>query len=65
MMRHLLTVSLAVVASVRAKASDPVVDLGYSSYQGYYNTTTGLNIWKGCAAITSVCHTPMSHFRLH
>lgn len=50
MMRYLLTVSLALVATVGGNPSEPIVDLGYSSYRGYYNTTTGLNIWKGCAA---------------
>ncbi|KAF7616774.1 hypothetical protein AFLA_004828 [Aspergillus flavus NRRL3357] len=47
MMRYLLTVSLALVATVGGNPSEPIVDLGYSSYRGYYNTTTGLNIWKG------------------
>ncbi|KAE8405623.1 Alpha/Beta hydrolase protein [Aspergillus pseudonomiae] len=47
MMRHLLTASLALLATVEGNPSEPVVNLGYSTYQGYYNTTTGLNIWKG------------------
>lgn len=25
----------------------PVVDLGYAKYQGYYNATYDLNVWKG------------------
>jgi hypothetical protein len=28
-------------------ASGLTVDLGYAVYQGSYNTTVGLNIWKG------------------
>lgn len=27
--------------------SSPVVDLGYATYQGYYNNTYELNIFKG------------------
>ena len=27
--------------------SSTVVDLGYATYQGYYNDTYDLNVWKG------------------
>ncbi|KAB8291588.1 hypothetical protein EYC80_006388 [Monilinia laxa] len=30
-----------------SNASSPIVDLGYSIYQGYYNATSKLNIFKG------------------
>ncbi len=26
---------------------DLAIDLGYGIYEGYYNATSGLNIWKG------------------
>ena len=32
-------------------ASAPVVDLGYSTYEGYYNSTSQLNIFKGYALV--------------
>ena len=28
-------------------SASTVVDLGYATYQGYYNDTYDLNIWKG------------------
>ena len=28
------------------------VDLGYGVYQGYKNSTSGLNIWKGRVSLT-------------
>ena len=28
----------------------PIANLGYASYQGYYDSQFGLNIFKGCAA---------------
>ena len=31
-------------------SSPPTVNLGYATYQGYYNSEFGLNIFKGCAA---------------
>lgn len=37
-------------AKCRVKCADNVnvtVDLDYAVYQGYTNTTSGLNIWKG------------------
>jgi hypothetical protein len=43
--RLLLAVTLAPV--VGGSSSSPIVDLGYSSYQGHYEAATGLNIWKG------------------
>ncbi|KAE8393100.1 Alpha/Beta hydrolase protein [Aspergillus alliaceus] len=48
-MVRLLAVSIALcaVAGDAITSSGPIVHLGYSSYQGYYNATTGLNIWKG------------------
>lgn len=39
---------------VGGSSSGPIVDLDYSSYQGYHETATGLNVWKGCV------HTPLS-----
>ncbi|KAH7062714.1 carboxylesterase [Paraphoma chrysanthemicola] len=33
--------------SLPSAASGPTVHLGYASYQGVYNATTGLNVWKG------------------
>lgn len=32
-------------------ASAPVVDLGYGIYEGYYNSTSQLNIYKGQALV--------------
>ncbi|KAI6084841.1 putative carboxylesterase [Hypoxylon rubiginosum] len=34
------------LALPRALPSSPAVDLGYATYQGYYNSTYDLNIWK-------------------
>lgn len=31
----------------QGNGSSPIVDLGYSVYQGYTNTTSGLNVFKG------------------
>lgn len=28
----------------------PIVDLGYGRYQGYYNSESGLNVFKGYVA---------------
>ncbi|KAI1373239.1 putative carboxylesterase [Hypoxylon crocopeplum] len=36
----------ATYARAAAVTSAPTVDLGYASYQGYYNDTYDLNIWK-------------------
>ena len=33
-------------ALVSPRSSGPIVDLGYATYQGYYNNTYGLNVWK-------------------
>jgi hypothetical protein len=44
--RLLLAATLAPI--VGGSSSGPIVDLGYSSYQGYHEAATGLNIWKGC-----------------
>jgi hypothetical protein len=30
------------------------VDLGYGVYQGYFNTSTNINTWKGCAKLEDV-----------
>lgn len=36
------------------RTSPPLrVDLGYQLYQGFHNTTSGLNIWEG---YVSTCH---------
>lgn len=46
----LLCLSDAYAATVRSRnahAKDLNVDLGYARYDGYYNSTTDLNIWKG------------------
>jgi hypothetical protein len=37
----LLTVELVLAGE------DPTVDLGYGKYQGYHDSTSGLNVWKG------------------
>lgn len=37
-----------------------VVDLGYEIYEGYTNTSTGLNVWKGCVQqwTSTLCYCP-------
>jgi hypothetical protein len=45
-LRLVLAATLAPILG--GSLSGPIVDLGYSSYQGYNEATTGLNIWKGC-----------------
>ena len=37
----------------RLAAKSLTVDVGYAKYQGYYETTSGLNIWKGCVQLIS------------
>ena len=32
-----------------ASAAAPIVRLGYGSYQGYYDSESRLNVFKGCA----------------
>jgi hypothetical protein len=34
-------------ADADASQADPVVDLGYAVYEGYYDETTQLNVFKG------------------
>jgi hypothetical protein len=34
-------------AAADASQADPVVDLGYAVYEGYYDETTQLNVFKG------------------
>jgi hypothetical protein len=41
----LLTTASAILAGL-ANAG-PTVDLGYATYEGYYNSIYGLNVWKG------------------
>jgi hypothetical protein len=33
-------------AVVLPRSNGPIVDLGYATYQGYYNNTYALNVWK-------------------
>ena len=33
-------------ALVAPRSNGPIVDVGYATYQGYYNDTYGLNNWK-------------------
>lgn len=28
-------------------SAPPIIDLGYARYQGYYDSTFGLHVWKG------------------
>ena len=42
---------LALVLPLHNASSPPIVNLGYATYQGYYESKFGLNIYKGCAAI--------------
>ncbi|KAI0025557.1 Alpha/Beta hydrolase protein [Xylariomycetidae sp. FL0641] len=39
--------SLAPAFASSHSSSSSTVDLGYATYQGYYNDTHGLNVWKG------------------
>lgn len=34
----------------RSESIAPIVDVGYARYQGSYNSTFNLNVYKGCAA---------------
>ncbi|RHZ64927.1 putative carboxylesterase [Aspergillus thermomutatus] len=56
-LRLLLAASLAPI--VGGSSSGPIVDLDYSSYQGYYEATTGLNVWKGIRYASP----PVGHLR--
>jgi hypothetical protein len=48
-------------------ASALTVDLGYASYQGAHNPTTGLNVWKGYveAREISAPHIQTTHLQLY
>ena len=41
-------------ASSSSNSSAPTVDLGYATYQGYYNDTYDLNVWKRYVAYIAV-----------
>ncbi|KAL7928897.1 Alpha/Beta hydrolase protein [Trichoderma chlorosporum] len=41
-----LALATATVQAVPKSVSSPRVDLGYAVYEGFYNATTNLNIWK-------------------
>jgi hypothetical protein len=43
----LLALTAAPAGATPVQTSNPVVDLGYATYQGYYNDTYDLNIFKG------------------
>ncbi|KAL2811858.1 Alpha/Beta hydrolase protein [Aspergillus granulosus] len=32
---------------IAANSNGPIVNLGYATYQGYHDSTSGLNVWKG------------------
>ena len=42
---------VTLVLPLHNASSPPIVNLGYATYQGYYDSKFGLNIFKGCAAI--------------
>ncbi|EAU30772.1 conserved hypothetical protein [Aspergillus terreus NIH2624] len=56
-LRLVLAATLAPILG--GSLSGPIVDLGYSSYQGYNEATTGLNIWKGIRYASP----PVGHLR--
>lgn len=37
-----------------SNSTAPIVNLGYASYQGYYDSEFGLNVFKRCAATANV-----------
>lgn len=41
--------SVDLIGPVYNAASAPIVNLGYANYQGYYDSSYGLNVFKGCA----------------
>ena len=41
---------LTLVLPLHNASSPPIVNLGYATYQGYYDSKFGLNVFKGCAA---------------
>ncbi|KAF7177783.1 hypothetical protein CNMCM7691_006217 [Aspergillus felis] len=42
-----LLLAASLTTLVAGSSSGPIVNIGYSSYQGYYEASNGLNIWKG------------------
>lgn len=49
-----LSMLLASVVTAFATPSErllPIVDLGYARYQGYYDSTFGLHVWKGWVVV--------------
>lgn len=43
----LVLITTGVSLAAPAHTAYPVVDLGYASYQGYYDSTYHLNVYKG------------------
>lgn len=44
---RVLLLAVVTPAALAGSADGPVVDLGYAKYQGTYNSTFDLNIFKG------------------
>ena len=36
------------IANAATDVASPIVDLGYSQYQGFYNSTANWNVYRGC-----------------
>ncbi|KAJ5642849.1 CAZyme family CE10 [Penicillium lividum] len=51
----LFTILIYTTACLKAylQSDNPVVDLGYAQYQGYYNSTSSLNIFLGTNMVAS------------
>ena len=45
---------ISLVLPLSNASNPPIVNLGYATYQGYYDSKYGLNIFKGCAAIAKI-----------
>lgn len=50
---HLFISAIISVAFTYSKSS-PVVDLDYGVYKGYFNSTSGLNIFKGYGRLSLI-----------
>lgn len=46
--------SYTVLLATASSATSPIVDLGYGVYEGYYNSTSDLNIFKGCVRFAAL-----------
>ena len=61
-MVHLQSLLAIASMSTAVVALGPIVDTGYAKYEGYYNETYDLNIWKRLLYNNSLCTPELTDF---